>query len=126
VAELTRSSLEDGLVSVEIGGEFDISDADEARDLIIGSMGGAGLLLDLTPCVFIDSSGIRVLIETFDRARESEMPLAIAGSGPQVWRIFELTGLLDALPIFSERDTAVRFLTETTPNGGPGDGQPGS
>lgn len=126
MAELTRSSLEDGLVSVEIGGEFDISDTDEARDLIAGSMGGAGLLLDLTPCVFIDSSGIRILIETFDRARESEMPLAIAGSGPQVWRLFELTGLLDALPIFSERDTAVRYLTETTPNGGPGDERPGS
>jgi anti-sigma B factor antagonist len=110
VAELTRTLADDGVVIIEIGGEFDLEDAEQAWDLIADSIDGQPLVLDLERCDFMDSSGVRVLIQAHDRTRQSGTPFAVAGSGPQVRRLFELTGLIDALPIFDERETALRHL----------------
>jgi anti-sigma B factor antagonist len=113
VAELRRTALDGGVVSIEIGGEFDLADADHASELIDASLDGPPLLIDLSDCDFIDSTAIRILIQTHHRAREAAAPLAIAGSGPQVKRLFELTGLVDALPIFYDRDQALGHLAES-------------
>jgi anti-sigma B factor antagonist len=110
VAELTRTLADDGVVFIEIGGEFDLEDADQAWDLIAESLEGQALLLDLSGCDFMDSSGVRVLLQAHNGAREAGMPFAVAGSGPQVRRLFEMTGLLEALPIFDDRETALRHL----------------
>jgi anti-anti-sigma factor len=115
MAEIARIQLEHGLVSVEIGGEFDLADAERSEQAIASALEDAdsGLLLDLSDCEFIDSTGIHALIQADRRAREAGLRIAIAGSGPQVRRVFDLTGLAEHLSIFSERDAAVRFLVDS-------------
>ena len=113
MAELVRTALQDGLVSLEINGEFDLADLAQAQDLIPAALDGAasGFLLDLSGCAFIDSSGVRTLLETNARALEAGLPFAIASSNGHVRRVLELTGLFDELPVFDDRSAALRSLS---------------
>jgi len=113
MAELVRTPLQDGLVSLEINGEFDLADLAQAQDLIPAALDAAasGFLLDLSDCDFIDSSGVRTLLETNARAREAGLRFAIASSNGPVRRVLELTGLFDALPVFDDRSAALQSLS---------------
>jgi anti-anti-sigma factor len=114
VAEFNRIPLGDGLVGIEVIGEFDLADLPSVEDLIDGSADGSsgGLLVDLSRCGFIDSSGIRTLLETDRNARAAGGRVAIASLGPAVRRVFELTGLVDQLSVFDDRDAALRWLAD--------------
>lgn len=113
MAEIMHTPLEDGVVCVEINGEFDLADLPRAEDLLPAALNGAtsALLLDLSRCEFIDSSGIRTLIGANGRAREAGLRFAIAGAEGHVRRVLELTGLADRLPMFNDRETALRELS---------------
>ena len=69
------------------------------------------VLLDLTRCDFIDSTALLVVVQAHRRALAGKHRLAIAGSGDQVRRVFELTELDTALPYFRDRESALRFLS---------------
>lgn len=117
MAEIERVMIEDEIVSVVIKGEFD--SADEARaelavDFVLG-LEIPAMLMDLSECEFIDSTGLRTLIRSHERARRAGTPVAIVGSGPQVRRVFELTGVGKRLAIFDERDEALESLRSGPP-----------
>jgi anti-anti-sigma factor len=116
MAELTRVALGDQLETIEISGEFDLADEPQAQELIAASLESPArsLLLDLSACRFMDSAGIRTLIRTYDRAREAGLRFAIAGLAPQLRRVLNLSGLTDELPVFAEREAALRSLSART------------
>lgn len=112
MAEIERSMVGDDMVAVTISGEFDLADesrAELAMDFVLG-LEIPAVLLDLTDCEYIDSTGLRTLIRSHDRACRAGTRVAIAGSGPQVRRIFKLTGVKERLPIFDDRDQALDSL----------------
>jgi anti-sigma B factor antagonist len=81
-------------------GELDLSNTGEL-EVVIRRLcaGGAGsLLLDLD-LSFMDSSGLRVILAARDLCQESGCALAIRLSSPAVRRLFEVSGVLDRLPV---------------------------
>jgi anti-anti-sigma factor len=56
------------------------------------------LVLDLSALAFIDSSGLRVILSTWDRCQGDGVELVLVPGLPQVQRLFEIVGLLDKLP----------------------------
>ena len=56
------------------------------------------LELDLTGLDFVDSTGIGVLLRIDSEARERGVALRILPPPPEVHRIFELSGVAEALP----------------------------
>lgn len=113
MAQITRADIEDGPRVVMISGEFGLEDAERSRDLIAAAMPSTPghVLLDLTRCDFIDSTALLVVVQAHRRALAGKHRLAIAGSGDQVRRVFELTELDTALPYFRDRESALRFLS---------------
>jgi anti-anti-sigma factor len=59
------------------------------------------LVLDLAGVAFVDSSGLGLLIATYERARNADVELAIAGAGPEIQRVFAIAGLDGVLPVRS-------------------------
>ena len=51
------------------------------------------VLVDLRPLAFMDSTGLRLLIEANTRARAAGCPLDVVHNGGQVRQVFELTGV---------------------------------
>ena len=81
-------------------GEIDLDAAPQLRSAlaIAETAPGRSVVLDLSQVTFIDSSGIRVLVEAAQRADSNGHRLSIV-SGPSVDRVIEITGLQGRLPL---------------------------
>ena len=60
---------------------------------------GHRIVLDLAAVTFIDSSGLRVLIDAHRRAEADGRMLVIANPSPPVTRLFEISGLTNHLHV---------------------------
>jgi anti-anti-sigma factor len=56
------------------------------------------VIVDLSRLDFIDSTGIRTLLEAVKAADREDTRIELRPGKPQVQRIFEVAGLLEALP----------------------------
>lgn len=102
---------------IEIRGELDLATAPDLEgplDLAVG-VTGASILLDLTDCEFIDSTGIAVIVRAWQQVDSGS---SNGGSGrvvlcchnEQVRRVLAVTGLEKSMSIFESRDEALAAL----------------
>ena len=80
-------------------GELDLATADKLREEIDGlrSAGFKRLILDLRPVRFIDSSGLRLVLEIDAAARSEGWSFSLIQGPPSVQRLFEITHLVERL-----------------------------
>ncbi|GIH74959.1 STAS domain-containing protein [Planobispora longispora] len=68
---------------------------------------GAGLVIDLSPLTFCDSTGISILVAAHQRAQGAGAALVLAGLDPDLAHVFRIMGL-DRL--FSSYDSAEKAV----------------
>ena len=107
--EIDRSR-DDGVVVVAFAGELDLAGCDRATAALreAEADGPRLIAIDLDRLEFIDSSGVRVLIEANDRAREAGHRLLVTRGGGEGARAARLLGLDDLLSIVDDLDAALR------------------
>ncbi|HST56958.1 MAG TPA: STAS domain-containing protein [Solirubrobacteraceae bacterium] len=93
------SSIDDGTVRVTLEGELDLASARlmEERLSTIEETRPARLVVDLGRLAFIDSTGLRLLLQADGRARERGGEFVLRPGDANVQRVFEVTGALDVL-----------------------------
>lgn len=97
---LTISSVvEDGTVSIALEGELDLAGARQMEESLAAAEREepARLIVDLGRLAFIDSTGLRLLLQADARAREHGYELVLRPGEPAVQRAFEVTGALGIL-----------------------------
>jgi anti-sigma B factor antagonist len=97
---LSITSVLDGpTVRVILQGELDLAGAQqmEERMVAIDEEGPARVVIDLGGLAFIDSTGLRLLLQADTRARARGYELFLRPGAPAVQRVFEVTGALDVL-----------------------------
>lgn len=101
--------LDDGTV-VSVVGELDLSTHDRlAEELRTIAADGETIVVDLTGCDFIDSSGIRALLLGHKATESSDGDrFALVASSPQVARVLELTGVNDAVSLYDSVEDALK------------------
>jgi anti-sigma B factor antagonist len=101
------------LHTVSVVGELDQSTADELRTALAEAIGdpGRGLLVDLSDCDFIDSTGLSLLVETKRRLAEDRRRFGVCCADADVRRLLELTGIDQAVTLFDTRAEAVAALS---------------
>jgi anti-sigma B factor antagonist len=106
-----------GATIVEAGGEVELHNAPRLREVLkrICETPGPCCVVDMSGVSFIDSTGVGVLVGALKRAREHGGSLALACPQPRVRRVFEITGLLAALPIFDSLEAAQSACVSETP-----------
>lgn len=96
-ARLDVTHAELGLV---LAGEIDAHTAPSLVDHLDPLPDGTGdVVLDIAGVDFMDSSGLRVLIEAHDRARAAGRRLVLRSPSGVVRRLFEVSGLSEHLVI---------------------------
>jgi anti-anti-sigma factor len=99
VFEVVVERPDGGSVVVRPRGELDLLSAPQMQEMLErAQVDGADLVLDLTDLAFIDSTGVHLMLETFQASRRDGWDMSIVGAGPEVRRAFELVGLIDHLP----------------------------
>jgi anti-sigma B factor antagonist len=97
---LTISSVvEEGTASLSLEGELDLASARRMEEHLaeLEDARPARLVVDLQRLAFIDSTGLRLLIQADARARERGGELVLRPGDASVQRVFEMTGALDVL-----------------------------
>jgi anti-anti-sigma factor len=77
---------------VAVGGEIDLNTAPEL-DEVLTKFDSGQVTVDLADVTFIDSTGVRVLIEAYERLGRGGGTLTVRDASPPVLRVFEITGL---------------------------------
>jgi anti-anti-sigma factor len=87
-------------VRVTPHGELELASAGEvvAQADVARREGLDELVLDLREVTFMDSTGLRIVVGLHRQAGDDGFAFAVIPGPPEVQRVFELTGLLDALP----------------------------
>jgi anti-sigma B factor antagonist len=99
-------SRDGGRATVAISGDLDMTGTlrlEPRIDELIEDARLDLLVLDLGGVDFIDSVGLRLLVETHARTQNGEPRLAIVRVGGNVRRIFQLAGYEGVLPVGDDR-----------------------
>lgn len=87
-----------------VAGELDLASSPALREeLERANQSGAELvILDLRELVFMDSTGLSVVVKAHQRAAEAGRRFAIVKGGKQVQRLLSLTGVCERLTLIDQ------------------------
>jgi len=90
----------DGTVVLTLRGELDLVNAETvAARLDALRAAGEPVLLDLDALDFMDSSGLRVVLNAAEASDAGGWPFSVTHGPDQIRRLFESTGVTERLPI---------------------------
>lgn len=111
--------LEHGVRTISVRGELDLSTAPDLEGPLEQALesGEGSVLIDLTECEFIDSTGIALIVRAWQRldGGEDARNLVLCSQNEQVRRVLEITGLELSIPVHLTRDEALAALTAQPP-----------
>ena len=100
-----------------LDGEVDLSNVDGVAGALEAAVSNAafGLVLDLTGVSYLDSTGLRLLFRLARRLRDRQQALRlVVPVGALIWRVLELSGVPDVVPV--SRSRAKALLATSTPS----------
>jgi anti-sigma B factor antagonist len=106
--EVTGEEL-NGVRVIAVSGELDLNTAPQLEERLEAALaaGDSGLLIDLSRCEFIDSTGIGLIVRAWQRL---DTRFALCGLSDQVGRLLEITGLDSSIQAHRSRDEALGAL----------------
>lgn len=96
---MTHIEMRSGIVRAS--GDLDIESADAFITLgctAVRQCRDPAIVIDLSDCTFLDSSGVGAMVTVRNAARDAGMNLFVRGAPERVKRVLEVTGLLDYFP----------------------------
>jgi anti-anti-sigma factor len=94
-----------GRLVVAPRGELDLATVPRVEDALRSPEGPVThITLDLTEVSFMDTSGLRLVLEEEKRATQNGRTYSLVPGPPAVQRIFELSGVADRLPFVAPGD----------------------
>lgn len=113
--EVKIAEVDGGIAAAELFGELDQATVPELKtrlDEMIEGRNGP-VLIDLSACEFIDSSGLAALVSARERVTATDgRGFGICCPDTQVSRLLELTGLDRAMGLVATRDEALAALRD--------------
>ena len=105
----TIDEIDGFLISVE--GELDIATAEQLTDPTqVAVVAGCPLVLDLSRCSFIDSSGLRFVLHTHKALAADGTSMALVVGDGQVRKLLATTAIDLSIRVFPDLDQAVSSL----------------
>jgi anti-sigma B factor antagonist len=116
--EVKNEALDGGILTFAVRGELDLNTAPELDGPLEEALADAddlSVLIDLSGCEFIDSTGIALIVRAWQRVDreaggEGRGRLAICCSNDQVERLLKITGVESSISLFGDRDSALAEL----------------
>ena len=115
--EVQNEALEDGVRVITVKGELDLNTAPELETPLEDALaeGDNSILIDLSGCEFIDSTGIAVIVRAWQRVGKNgdgdgTGDLVLCCSNDQVQRLLKITGVESSISIHPDRDSALAQL----------------
>jgi anti-sigma B factor antagonist len=112
--EATTVALDGGATVVAVRGELDLGTAPELEGPLEQAVASQGpVLIDLSQCEFIDSTGIAMIVRAWQQLARNDgdsQRVAICSANEQVRRVLEITGVELSIPVRASREEALAAL----------------
>lgn len=97
---------------VEVSGDLDIDTAPALRHHLEGVLqsGVRKVIVDFANAYYIDSTGISLLLSTWNRLAERSGKLAVVCTVPRIKKVFQIVNLVDVIPIVDTQEAARDLL----------------
>jgi anti-sigma B factor antagonist len=107
---------DDGVELVLVEGELDIATAPRLISVLNRAVGEAlrSLVIDLSEVDFMDSTGLALLINAHRRLTRRRKGFAVVCPPGPLWRVFEVTDMVETLHVFPDRDSARAAIAAQT------------
>jgi anti-sigma B factor antagonist len=101
-----------GALVITIAGELDIATSPKVRELLGNAARDPDrpLVIDLTRCEFVDSTGLATLLHGAKPAQDGESNVALVSVGGEVRKLLELTAIDRTIPVFDSLDSAIEAV----------------
>jgi len=113
--EVRAGEVERGVRTISVSGELDLSTAPDLEGPLQEALdsGEGSVLIDLSQCEFIDSTGIALIVRAWQQldSGENGRALVICSQNDQVRRVLEITGLELSIPVHTTKDEALAALS---------------
>jgi anti-sigma B factor antagonist len=113
--EINSGPGPDDVFVVRVRGEVDMSHEEELRGELRTAVASdsMGIVVDLTECEFIDSSGVRSLLLSREaQNNEDGEHLAVAAASEQILRILSVMGIDRVIPIRPTVEEAASAISD--------------
>ncbi len=114
--EVQSEELEGGVRALTVRGELDMNNAPELEGALEVALAAenASIMLDLSDCEFIDSTGIALIVRAWQKleADEGEGRFVLCCINHQVRRLLKITGVEASIPLHEQRDAALAELRD--------------
>lgn len=110
------SQLVDGIHVIVVRGELDLSTVPQLAEPLETALASdrSGVMIDLSDCEFIDSTGIALIVKTWQRVEGEDAGksrrFALCCVNDQVRRLLDITGLDSAISTHQSREDALAEL----------------
>jgi anti-sigma B factor antagonist len=115
--EVESEQREDGIHTFTVRGELDMNTAPELEAKLeqLPATGGGSVMLDLSECEFIDSTGIALIVRTWQRvdsdaSGEGKGRFVLCCVNHQVRRLLKITGVESSISMHERREAALAEL----------------
>ena len=104
----------DGVAVVDVDGDLDMAAVDDVDAALQEALSaGEPVVVDLADVTFIDSTGMRAMIDARRRSKEIDVPMVlVCPDNAAVWRLLELTGTRGFFDVEETRAEAVATARE--------------
>ncbi|GAB1821503.1 STAS domain-containing protein [Herbidospora sp. RD11066] len=93
---------------ITVAGDVDATTTGQLHDAVVRAQEiSAHLVFDLAEMSFMDSAGIRVLLDALHHTQTNGGSIALSGPRPSPRKVMELVGLADHIPIYDSPAEAV-------------------
>ena len=105
--QITKKADDNGII-IELAGEIDLDTSPEVRKTILmeTKKKHPNIFINLSQVTYMDSSGIATLVEGLQYCNQYKGKLVIAGLGPGVREVFELSRLDKVFTIYNDLNEA--------------------
>ncbi len=112
-----RELLDDGINAISVSGELDMSTAPQLERELDAALAEptAAVMLDLCDCEFIDSTGIALVVRSWQRldrdaGGDGQGRFVLCSHNHQVRRLLQITGVESQISLHESRDAALAEL----------------
>ena len=112
--EISTATTEGSTSIISVTGEVDLSTSDQLAEAVwVAASRTRHLVLDLSACTFIDSSGLRVVLCMHKDLAEDGKATAVVASDGHVRKLLSLTAIDQSIRVFPALGDAVAFLASS-------------
>lgn len=115
--DVRKEQLDGGIDVITVQGELDMNTAPQLEQQLEEALAnsGASIMLDLSQCEFIDSTGIALIVRSWQRLDRNageggEGRLVLCSHNHQVRRLLKITGVESSISLYERRNEALAEL----------------